>query len=332
MKTALDEAFYAQHLKARMPDVIFDAHVHLNLPEHIPSISEERLHSDWAFECGLYLTVDQALARAAMLFPDTAYSMVGFPWPIREANIVENNNYLKQEHEKGRAFPLMSVRPEWNVEMLEAQLPNFCGFKPYPDFVAQYKGAENSIYDFMPHAQLAILNRHRKAVVLHLPRKGRIADPDNVRELLDMRQRYPEITIIIAHFGRAFCPVYLEEGLSQMGSDADGFYFDTAAVINPEVYRLAFDRIEPEKILFGTDAPLMYWHGKRTWTATTYQNLCREDYRWNHHTEGREAEENYTFILYEQLRSILDTMDAAGFTSKEKAAVFGGNAKNLFHI
>lgn len=331
-KTVLDAEFYDYHLKDRMPSKIFDVHVHLNLPEHIPHITEERIHSDWAFECGLYLTMEEALQRAKMLFPGIDYSLAGFPWPIREANLEKNNAYLIKKNEEGTAFPFMGVRPEWDPDYLEEQLPHFCGFKPYPDFVAHYKGAENSIFDFLPHSHLSVLDRHKKAVVLHLPRKDRLADANNVRELLEIRQKYPDITIIIAHLGRSFCPIYLEKGLSQMGADVDGFYFDTAAVINPAVYRLAFDRLDCQKILYGTDAPLMYWHGKRRWTETTYENLCREDYSWNRHAEGVEMEQSYTFILYEQLKNILDTMDSFGFSMDEKIGFFGENAKCILII
>ena len=65
--------------------------------------------------------------------------------------------------------------------------------------------------------------------MLHLPRAERIASPENVRELLEISQRYPEVAIIIAHFGRSFCPYYLERGLEQLGQEGQGFYFDTTA-------------------------------------------------------------------------------------------------------
>ena len=34
-----------------------------------------------------------------------------------------------------------------------------------------------------------ITDRHRKAVVLHIPRPGRLADDDNVRELLELARK-----------------------------------------------------------------------------------------------------------------------------------------------
>lgn len=164
--------------------------------------------------------------------------------------------------------------------------------------------------------------------MLHLPRKERLADPDNARELMEIRQKFPDISIIIAHFGRAFCPYYLKKGLELMDG-AEGFYFDTTAVINPAVYRLAFEKIPVDKILYGSDMPILFWHGKRKWTEREYINLCRENFSWNKHIESPEEEEKYTFFLYEQMKSILDTADEIGFTGREKAKIFYDNLFNL---
>lgn len=327
--TEIDRDFYDQYLKDRLPEQIFDFHVHLNLPEHIPEISEERLHSDWAFECGLILPCETAYSYARQLFPAAGYTIAGFPWPIQEADLVSNNRYLLEKKKEGLLAPFMSVKPDFTEAYIEEQLPEFCGFKPYPDLVSKVKGAQISIYSFMPHWQLEILNRHHKSVVIHLPRIGRIADPDNIRELLEMRQKYPDIQIVIAHFGRSFNPVYLKIALKEMGRDGDGFYYDTAAVLNPAVYELAFEKLPLKHILYGTDAPIMLWHGRRRWTERTYINLVREPYFWNRHPEGEEVEKGYTFFLYEQMKVILDAIDRLGLGEEMKRDLFYGNAAQL---
>lgn len=329
-RSEADQIFYDRYLKGRLPERIFDFHVHVNLPEHIPEITEERLRSDWAFECGLILPCEAAYACARLLFPDTDYRIAGFPWPIQEADLIANNQYLLEQKEKGQLTPFMAVSPGFSEEYIEEQLPHFCGFKPYPDLVSTIKGAEISIYSFMPPWQLEILNRHGGTVVLHLPRKGRIADPENVRELLEIRQKYPDIEIVIAHFGRSFNPVYLKEALEEMGEGAADFYYDTAAVLNPKVYELAFERLPIKRILYGSDSPIMLWHGRRRWTERTYTNLVREPYSWNQHLEGEEAEKGYTFFLYEQMKVILDAMDRMGLGEEVKRDLFDQNADRLF--
>lgn len=326
-RTELDAGFYKHWIRPRLPSAVFDVHVHLNLPEHVARVPESRFLSDWAMEIGHLLPVDDAYACARELYPDTTYEIAGFPWPIREADLVANNAYLARLRRDGRLSPFMVVKPEWPVDEIEATLVDgrFVGFKPYPDMVTGVKGADINIFDFLPRVQWEILNRHRKAVLLHLPRKGRLADDDNIRELLTARQDYPDVTIIIAHFGRSFCPFYLEQGLKKLGS-AHGFYFDTAAVINPAVYDVAFAGIPAVRILYGSDMPVTFWHGRREWTEREYHNLCREPFSWNKDRRPPEVEATYTLFLYEQMRAILDAMDRHHFPDRDKAAVFHDNA------
>ncbi len=333
-KTPLDDAFYAQHLRARLPARIFDVHVHLNLPEHLDKVPEERWRSDWALESGHLLPVEDAYACARELFPDARYAIAGMPWPIREADLAANNRYLAAARAEGRISPFLAVRPEWDPEEVERELleGGFVGFKPYGDMVSGVKGAELSIFDFLPRRQLEILDRHGRAVLLHLPRRERIADPDNVRELREILQRYPRVVVIVAHLGRSFCPWYLREGLRQLGPDAEGLYFDTSAVINPATYELAFDRLSAERILFGTDMPILFWHGRRTWTEREYRNLCREPFSWNTQRESPEVEAAYTLFLYEQMKAILDACDRHRLSPEQKDGLFWSNARRALKL
>lgn len=332
-KTSMDIQFYKKFLKSRLPAKIFDVHVHINLKQHVENVPEEKINSDWALQCGIMLPWEDAYNNAKELFPDAEYTIAGFPWPINEADIEGNNGYLAGLKAKGKLHPFMGVRPEWDCEDIEKTLMEggFAGFKPYPDMVAGIKGADISIYEFLPQEQLRILNRHKKTLILHLPRKGRLADDKNVRELMEIRQEYPDIVIIIAHFGRSFCPIYLKEGIEKL-KGAEGFYFDTAAVINPEVYDYAFNHISSDKILYGTDAPIFYWHGKRKWTEREYHNLCRESYKWNKLHELPEVENKYTFFLYEQMRSILDSLDKNGMGEADKEKIFYKNTIEALKI
>ena len=90
------------------------------------------------------------------------------------------------------------------------------------------------------------------------------------------------------------------------------------------MYKLAFEELPEERILYGTDAPIMLWHGKRRWTFDKYINLVREEFSWNTHEEGIEAERRYTLFIYEQMRSILDNIEELemGETFKRKLDVY----------
>jgi predicted TIM-barrel fold metal-dependent hydrolase len=103
-------------------------------------------------------------------------------------------------------------------------------------------------------------------------------------------------------------------------------------VINPETCELAFDRLPVERILFGTDMPILFWHGRRTWTEREYCNLCREPFSWNVHRESAEVEATYTLFLYEQMKAILDACDRHHFTPAQKDALFWANARRALKL
>jgi hypothetical protein len=323
--TQIDIDFYNGFIKERLPEHILDSHVHLALPEHTRNIEAKLLKDDWALQCANNMTEELLNKYSSSLFPNTKFMYIALPMPIKGVNLEANNKY----NASIRTRRLMGTLPEWDKEYCEEILleGGFSGFKPYPNLVSTTKGADISILDFIPHHQLALLNKHKKAVLIHLPRAGRLPDEDNIKELKLIRNKYPDLKIVIAHFGRCFNLEPFLQGIKKLGNDLEGFYFDTAAVLNPQVYAAAFDSIRPDRILFGTDMPVMLWHGKRTWNNGTYQNLCRENFPWNTHSEGEEAERHYTFFIYEQIKN---TLDAIGNDNKLKRQVFYENAEKVY--
>ena len=185
--TKRDKEFYGKYLKGRLPNKIFDIHVHLNTEEHIRSVPASRWKSDWALEAGHLLPIEDAFLCAKELYPDTEYKIAGFPWPIREADLKANNSYLADNKARFHLSPFMCVMPAWDSEEIEGSLieGGFIGFKPYPDMVSGVKGAEISIFDFLPPEQWRILDKHGKAVMLHLPRKDLVCQ-------YPLRKRYAD--------------------------------------------------------------------------------------------------------------------------------------------
>lgn len=331
-KTALDEAFYGEKLLPRLPQEIFDVHTHVNLWEHVKDVPKERIMDDWAFQCGYVMSAQDARHYFDTMFPGIKYEINAFPFPIREADIEASNEYVAQcVRTQAVRSGFMCIKPEYDVDYMEEMLTKhgFSGVKPYPDMVSGKKGAEVGIFDFMTREQFALAEKLGMVVMMHLPRAGRMPDDRNIAELKEIRNEFPKLKLCIAHFGRCFTPYHFSQAIEKMGEDIHWLYFDTAAVLNPGVYELALTTLSPGRILFGTDEPIFLWHGKRTWTKTGYQNLAREDFAWNTHREGREAEAGYTFYVYKQVNNILDTIDKLGLGAEVAGQIFGGNAKKL---
>ena len=327
-KTMLDIRFYDRYLRNRLPDRIIDAHAHFNLPQHVTAITPETIAGDWALECGLIMTYEDAYHYVTVMFPDKKWSFVALPWPLKDADTAGNNAYVSSLAQNEKLRGLYTLRPEYSVDQIEKEFiaGRFSGFKPYPYMASAVKGAEVSIFDFMPHAQFELANRLNAPVLMHLPRAGRLPDADNISEIRVILNRYPDIKLVLAHFGRCFQHEYFQKALDVLGEDVHRLWFDCAAVLNPKVYELAFDKLDHHQILFGTDLPIFLWHGKREWDVQGYHNLCREDFSWNKHLYPQD-EAGYTFFLYEQLNNILSIL---GGDDAALQNVFSRNAESVY--
>ena len=331
--TGFDREYYREHLENRLPKKILDAHTHMNLPEHLATVPQSRMDSDWALQSGSQMSLEDASRFTKALFPDVDYTFTAFPLPIKEADTGSNNEYIESLIKSNRiSFGLFTTRPETKAEVIEEALTKggFAGIKPYPDYVSAYKGSEVSIPSFLPPEHCAVAEKLNKCVILHLPRAGRFSDENNIKELREIIAKFPRLKIVLAHFGRCFNLCYFEKAVKMLGEEIHHFWFDTAAVMNPQVHKLTMQILRPDRIFFGLDMPVLLFHGSRRWTETTYYNVCREELPWNKHIEGKEAEANYTFFIFEQINNILNVMEELGKGEDYKNNFFYGNAKNFF--
>lgn len=328
-----DEEFYRKYLADRLPGHIIDAHIHINLKEHVKEVKDETIRKDWALQCGYVLPIETAQEYGRILYPEQHVDLLALPFPLKEADMKANNEYVSQEFIAKNGHALMSLRPEWSPEYVEKTFVEggFSGFKPYVSFAKNVAEEDIRIFDYMPHSHLEIADRLHAAVLIHLPRSERLADEDNIRDIKTIAGMYPNIKLVLAHMGRCFNLCYFEDGIRKLGDTVRNLYFDTTAVINPQVYKAAFQILKPEQIIFGTDQPILLWHGKREWTERTYINLCREDFLWNQH-QYPEKEDEYTLFLYEQLKAILDAIDETGGSMSMKEQVFSKNAIRVYNL
>ena len=185
--------------------------------------------------------------------------------------------------------------PQWSAERIarELDMPNTLGVKVYyamisHDPLTRDRHLEASIFDFLPHHQLELLNRRRAWVTLHVPRAGRLGHPENLAEVRRIRRDYPGVVLVLAHLGRCYTLPHAEEAFAPLAAD-EGLYFDISAVLNPAVLELAIRTFGPGRILFGTDNPILYMRGRQQWQGSKYTyhtdypfyfNRDRERRRW----------------------------------------------------
>ncbi len=351
--TDVDRAFFEERIDPWLPERIFDAHRHVRLPEHVDESQERFKRGTFPEGIAGPESIEEAREAYAVLFPDREVEMLAFGSPQSNCDCEASNAYVSEtfawnddartgvsvprteredEHvrSKGRggSVGLALSRPDWSVEKLAEELrrPAIIGVKPYERLIPDFQGGDVSIFEFLPHEHLELLHELGAWVTLHLPRKERLADRANIEEIIEIRARYPEVKLVIAHLGRSYAGRYAREGFPPLADD-EGLLFDNSAVLNPAVHALALDRFGPERIMWASDQPVFYMRGRRRWEGDRYINLTSGDYEWNTDRQPPEVEATYTLSLYEAIAACLDTILALGFGDDEISAIFHGNAR-----
>jgi len=346
----LDAAHYCDHaglwagaLAAWMPDTVFDAHVHLGIPEVMGQISPERRRVPLC--TFTHLSVAQVRAWHAQLFPSKRVSgMIAFPFPLREVDIAGANRYLI---EVMRASPDVhgfllahptDVTPTlaaWDAAL--AAGARFCGVKPYFDLLGK-SVFECSMSEFIPEALLRFMNERQLALMLHTSGHG-MGDLSSQQFVRRALERFPGIKVVLAHMGRYVQP---DEFFGFAGSgllDHPRLYLEMSSVTVPAVYSRTLEHPGIRtRLLFGTDLPFGLITGMEAWSDRAGAIfVTRDTYPWTD-AALKEASplkpEQLTYNTYHALHALKTALDGLGFAPGEEAAlkqaVFRTNAESLF--
>ncbi|QDS98202.1 amidohydrolase family protein [Adhaeretor mobilis] len=331
-----DRKFWEEHLEAWLPERIFDAHTHVQEPQHrIISMTDAMRKQYWVNEVFEPISAADAQRCYEQVFPDRSFSCLAFGVPSLEFDVEAGNKQLASDADERGWKSLAVTLPSMSAAELSEELdrPSVVGAKPYyalisHDPTSRDKHLEASIFDFLPHHQLELLNTRQAWVTLHVPRAGRLCDPKNIREVQTIREKYPDIALVIAHLGRCYTLEHAKEALPQLAND-HGLYFDTSAVLNPAVLRFALETVEPERILYGTDNPIFYMRGRRSWSGATYKNYTNYPFHFNQQREAPEIEANYTLYMYEALKAFKSGCDDLALDRLSIERMFSKNAESL---
>jgi uncharacterized protein len=334
--TEVDRAFWRRHLEAWLPARIYDAHTHVNEPRfRREEMTDEKRRQYWVNEVAEPIGADEAERCHRTVFPGREVSCLAFGFPFLDFDLEGSNASLQAECVRRGWHRLAVVRPQWPAEQVERELdmPNTLGVKVYYALISQDtttrdKHLEASIFDFLPPHQIEVLDRRGAWVTLHVPRAGRLGHPENVAEIRRIRREFPRVVLVIAHLGRCYTLPHAEEAFALLAGD-EGLYFDTSAVLNPDVLCLAINRFGPGRLLFGTDNPIMYLRGRQQWHGTQYVYRTNYPFHFNRDREPPEVEAGYTLAMYEALRAMKEAAERCRLRAADVGAMLHGNARCL---
>ena len=300
--TDYERRVFREEFADRLPRKIFDSHVHIVLKRSYPA-DRGTENIDYLAPHGGEFTVRRFFEVYEELLPNIEMSLAGFGMPAMHVDRSDAANFGANNK---RVFGLRLLSAYDSVEQVEADIRKYrlAGVKPYANMALKNPGREVELLDFFTPVQLEMLNRLKLIAVVHIPRQMRLEDPLNRKQMKHLCEKYPNATFIFAHIGRAYyqrCATnYVDEFV-----EFPNAYWDTAMINHEGVLKYTFDHFPAERILFGTDAPISFIHGKSVEINHQYAYVMPEEYDFGTTLIDRTGKIRYVPFLYEQLRSVL---------------------------
>jgi len=328
----VDLPFYRQQIADFLPDEVLDFHTHVGRPEHF--VRPAAPPRNWAeYVTPRAWTVDSLYRYYARLFPGKRIVPVIFGSLVGEPLVDPLNDYVATTAAHFGAYSFLLTRPEWSADELEQRLrAGFRGLKPYPTMVRGEPATEIGIFDFLPHHHLALAQEMNLCVLLHLPRPGRLDDPDNLSELHELVRRYPRLKLVVEHLGRSYCLPGAARGLAAM-RDLPTVSYGIAACATEEVFELALREVGPRRLVFGSDIPYVAFRCRRLCEGDNYVNIVRGANFTDPHLRVAppETRDTITFYVYEQIAGVRRAAERAGLSRAGVEDIFRNNALRLLN-
>lgn len=335
-----DCLYYEEKLRNFLPDKLIDIHTHVWLEKFETEEGSAPVRTvAWPSLVAKENSIEDLLHTYALMFPGKSVTPLIFSQVSLAVDIDACNNYIRESSVKYNIPSLLLVKPEQSAAETEEAIikGGFLGCKVYLNFApAIIPENEICIYDFLPHHQLRVLDKLGLIVMLHIPRPGRLKDPVNLRQLLEIERGYPNLKLIVAHVGRAYC---IEDAGNafELLSQTHNMVFDFAANTNSEVFRQLIQAVGPKRILFGSDLPILKMRTRRICENGTYINLVPKglygDVSVDRHlreVEGPQAE-SLTFFMYEEIEAMRLAAMAEGLNRSDIKDMFFNNAAGILN-
>jgi uncharacterized protein len=336
--TDRDRSFYDGRLAGLLPDRIVDMHSHIWLRAHRRSAGGERGTVSWVDRVASENPVEELLETYRILLPGKQVLPLVFGATLApEDNLEAGNEYVRCSSAKYGIPALIFATPSWPAAEFERRVMDggFLGAKVYLTWAPSAIAPENiEIFDFLPHHQLAVMNRHGWIAMLHVPRSRRLRDPLNLEQILEIERTYPNVKLIIAHVGRAYCVEDLGNAFEVLAETRRTF-FDISANTNDEVFERLILAVGPRRIFFGSDLPILRMRTRRICEQGNYVNLVPPglygDVSGDPHMREVPADEGgaITFFLYEEIDALLRAGARTGLTSTDIDDIFFENARRM---
>ncbi len=299
-----DREIYDREIKNFLPDKILDAHVHIWLEKHINNFPEKTNNPFIDFKNFPEFSIEDFEIIKEKLFKNKKYTGIFFGNPFRNLNLEKMNSYIFNLTKKDNYFlyipsPVDDLSNEFFSKI--SSYSGFIGFKPYPKLADKKQNEEVKITDFLNTNVLEYADSNEMLILLHLPRKRRLADKNNIFELKEITKKYKKIKLILAHSGRSYCLCDIENAIEEI-KDIKNLYFELSFIHDWEIVQLILNKIDNKKIIYGSDMPVSTLKGKNVCINNEHYFVTKEPFEWSIGSQFLNL--GFTYFLYEQIRAL----------------------------
>lgn len=328
--TDVDRRIWQEELDEFVPSQIFDVHTHVYRWDFNtdPAKNSGRLYdqigrsyplSDW-----------QRLDHCdQLLMPGRQVSRLSFGFPFPDGcDFPASNRFVAQETANDPASAgLMLVHPQMTEEELESETRdlNLIGFKPYRFYASTGDPVECRIGDMLPEHQIEVADRHGLLVMLHLPKRNAIADPENIADLGRFAVQYPNVKWILAHCARSYSAWPIDRVAAELGA-LPNVWYDTSSVCESDAIEALLATVGPDRVMYGSDdLPVGVLRGKYIAFGYAWAYLSPN----NHSLDLSHCNEQMTFTRYEQLRAMRRACQRLDLSRRQIEDLFSNTARRL---
>lgn len=334
--TDYDRKIYEEELKDFLPDKMIDIHTHLKLKELMEGVEmpKKKRTVAWPRLVADTSPIEDLQETYRLMFPGKEVSALCFTTAVPYD---QQNAYVAEATARVGWAGLYFSLPTQSGEEVEQRIREggFLGIKSYLSRSPSYLPTkEIRIFDFFPKHQLKVLDKMGGIAMLHVPRDGRLKDPVNLHQILELKEEFPNVKLIVAHVGRAYTKEDVGDAFELLDTNPNILY-DFSANCCEYAITEVIKHAGVKNVMFGSDLPILRMRTHRIEENGTYINLVPPglygDPNQDPHLRevSEEEAEKITFFMYEELLAFKRAAQILNLSRQDVEDIMYNNARKL---